>query len=197
MLRHYFAPNSAGLFLLLLLFLFQWPLQSRITYFAGAGATATISHEEVWHGLPPIVIVRSDYHNAIEQREVQIQWLNVGLLLAIGYVVTMSVGRLVTGPVFPNQPELVTRRPVRTLLLVLACVAVVAIGVTIVMRVFFPSLADGVDEIPGHPWLVIVIGCFTIAAIPTLLVTLLVMSIRRIREGRQSQRIGFAVLPSA
>jgi hypothetical protein len=199
MVRHYFALNAAGLFGLLLIFAVQWPLQSQTTYFSvtGPGAGTMISHEETSHGLPPIVVLRRDYQSGIAKREVEIQWLNVALLLAIGYVFTMPVGRLVTGPVFPNQHQLVTRRPVLTLLLVLACVAVVAVAVTITLSVFYPNLADDADETAGHPWLVIFIGCFTIGAIPTLFITLLVMAIRRIREARQSRRTGFAVLPAA
>jgi hypothetical protein len=196
MLRHYFAPNSAGLFCLLLLFVFQWPMQSQFSYFSGSGSTAVLSHQETWYGLPPLVVVRIDNHNGAHTRETKIQWLNLGLLLAIGYLVTMPLGRLVTGPVFPNQP-ITPRRPVRTLLLVLASVAVVAGGVTIALCTFYPQLLDGAGEpAASHPWLVVFVGCFTISAIPSVLITLLVMSIRRIRETRQTRRAGFAVLPA-
>jgi hypothetical protein len=196
MLRHYFAPNSAGLFCLLLLFVFQWPMQSRFSYFAANGSAATLTHHEKYYGLPPLVVIKTNVRRAYESREVDIEFLNIVLLLVFGYIGAMPLGRLVTGPVFPNEP-IAPRRPVRTLLLVLASVAVVAVAATISVSVLFPNVADDADEIAGHPWLVVLIGCFTAGAIPTLLVTLLVMSVRRIREARQVRRAAFSVLPAS
>jgi hypothetical protein len=138
-------------------------------------------------------VIKTNARKAYESREVDIEFLNIGLLLVFGYIAAMPLGRLVTGPVFPNQP-IASRRPVR---IVLASVAVVAVAATLSLSVFFPGVADDADEIVGYPWLVVLIGCFTAGATPGVLITLLVMSIRRIRESGQARRAGFAVLPAS
>ncbi|HTL28045.1 MAG TPA: hypothetical protein VL282_02440, partial [Tepidisphaeraceae bacterium] len=160
---------------------------------------ATLTHHEKYYGLPPLVVIRTNVRTRYESREVDIRFLNIGLLLVIGFIAAMPLGRLISGPVFPSQNESApNRRPVRTLLLVLACVAVVAVAVTVALYFFFPDVINDSDEVEvSHPWLMVWFGCFTVGSIPTMLVTFLVMSIKRIREARQARRIGFGVLPAA
>ncbi len=199
MLRHYFGPNPAGLFCLLLLFVVQWPLQTEVSTYTGATPTrAGLTHRETNYGLPPTVVITSDYYNGTAKRTVHVDWLNLCIALMVGYLAAMPLGRILCGQVFPNQMQAGAPRPVRTLLLCIACAAAISIVATFIWHRFFPhALGDDPESFGPVPWLTVWTGFTFICAIPTLFIAIIVLCVKRIREARHARTTGFAVLPTA